>query len=175
MISDELVPPNPKELDKNTTISFSIATFAIFNLAESSSGFSKFILGATKEFCIISIEYTISLAPSHPAFMPGHRFCGTYQWPVFTKNLMNSPGFAGITCGGGGCMGINIIYITGLYACIFHRHIQATSPARQQLDLKYGRHLMKNHIQLLRLVFLHLFFGPIQDFPELPLLHHRLG
>ena len=64
MISDELVPPNPNEFDKNTTISFSTVFFAIFNLAESSSGFSKFILGATNEFCIIKTEYTISLAPA---------------------------------------------------------------------------------------------------------------
>src|SRR6187200_1976398 len=64
MISEELVPPKPNELDKNTIISFSIVLFAIFNFAESSSGFSKFMLGATNEFCIINTEYTISLAPA---------------------------------------------------------------------------------------------------------------
>src|ERR1700754_5105502 len=61
---EELVPPNPKELDKNIFISFSTVSVARFNLAEYSSGFSKLILGATKEFSIISIEYTISLAPA---------------------------------------------------------------------------------------------------------------
>ena len=52
----ELVPPKPKEFDKNTSIFFPVAVFTIFNFAESSSGVSKLILGAKKLLCIISSE-----------------------------------------------------------------------------------------------------------------------
>jgi hypothetical protein len=56
MIRVEFVPPKPKELDRNTSIFFSVAFVTIFNLAESSSGVSKLIFGATNEFCIMSKE-----------------------------------------------------------------------------------------------------------------------
>src|SRR5690606_11623917 len=64
MINDELVPPNPNELDRNNPKSFFRVSAAILILAECSSGCSKLILGATKPFCIISILYTTSLAPA---------------------------------------------------------------------------------------------------------------
>lgn len=50
------VPPKPNELDKKTSIFLWIVLGAIFSLAEYSSGCSKFMFGATKEFCIIRIE-----------------------------------------------------------------------------------------------------------------------
>jgi hypothetical protein len=53
---DELVPPKPKELDKNILKSLLIVVFVIFNLAAAPSGFSRLILGAINPFCIISME-----------------------------------------------------------------------------------------------------------------------
>lgn len=63
-MSDEFVPPNPKEFDKNKLIFLSTAVGLMFSLAENSSGFSKLMLGATKFSFIMIIEYTISLAPA---------------------------------------------------------------------------------------------------------------
>lgn len=60
----ELVPPNPKEFDKNVSNVFSTLSAGILSFAESSSGFSKFMLGAINPFFIINIEYIISLAPA---------------------------------------------------------------------------------------------------------------
>src|ERR1700749_5086456 len=61
---EELVPPNPKEFDRKVSISFMTVLVAMLSLAEYSSGFSKLMFGAINEFCIISMEYTISLAPA---------------------------------------------------------------------------------------------------------------
>ena len=55
-INDEFVPPNPKEFDKNTSMFLLIVLSAIFNLAESSSGFSKLIFGAMNPSRIMIIE-----------------------------------------------------------------------------------------------------------------------
>jgi hypothetical protein len=52
----ELVPPNPKELDRKILIFFEIVSQIILSLAEASSGVSKLILGAINEWCIISME-----------------------------------------------------------------------------------------------------------------------
>ena len=60
----ELVPPKPNELERKQLIFCSLVSGIMLILAESSSGFSKLILGAKKLFCIISSEYTISLAPA---------------------------------------------------------------------------------------------------------------
>lgn len=62
--SAELVPPNPNEFERMYFSSRSVVSFAMLSRAESSSGFSKFIFGATKLFCIIMMEYTISDAPA---------------------------------------------------------------------------------------------------------------
>jgi hypothetical protein len=56
MINVELVPPNPNELDRKELISFLVVFEAIFSFEVNSSGSSKLILGATKEFSIIKIE-----------------------------------------------------------------------------------------------------------------------
>src|SRR5688572_22334762 len=64
MIRLEFVPPKPNEFDKNTSIFLFVAFVMIFRLAECSSGVSKLIFGAMKEFSIIGMEYTISLAPA---------------------------------------------------------------------------------------------------------------
>ena len=56
MIKVELVPPKPNELDKKVSNCVSTRSVGIFNLAESSSGFSKLTLGAIKPFFIIIIE-----------------------------------------------------------------------------------------------------------------------
>ena len=55
-ISAEFVPPNPNELDKNTSIFLFKVFLTIFNFPESSSGFSRLILGAMNEFSIIINE-----------------------------------------------------------------------------------------------------------------------
>ena len=60
----EFVPPNPNELLKKVSNSTSTLSCGILIQAEASSGSSKFRLAAMKLFCIISIEYTISLAPA---------------------------------------------------------------------------------------------------------------
>ena len=64
MTNAELVPPNPKLLLNTVLISVSTVLAAILSFSEYSSGFSKFTLGATKLFCIIKVEYTISDAPA---------------------------------------------------------------------------------------------------------------
>ena len=56
----ELVPPKPKELERNTSKCLDILSAGIKSRAESSSGFSKFRFAAMKSFFIISIEYQIS-------------------------------------------------------------------------------------------------------------------
>src|SRR5690606_40283769 len=56
----ELVPPNPKELDKYISNSCFIVRETKFNSLMSSSGSSKLMLGAMNPCCIISVEYTIS-------------------------------------------------------------------------------------------------------------------
>ena len=56
MIKVEFVPPNPKELDKNTSIFLFVVLAMIFNFDESSSGVSKLIFGAMNDCSIISIE-----------------------------------------------------------------------------------------------------------------------
>mgnify|MGYP001689804566 CR=1 FL=1 len=60
----ELVPPNPKELERKALIGRSWVWVMIFSFWESSSKRSILILGAIKSCCIIRIEYTSSLAPA---------------------------------------------------------------------------------------------------------------
>ncbi len=55
-ISVELVPPKPKELERKVSKCVETRAPGMLSLAESSSGFSKLRLAATKSFFIINIE-----------------------------------------------------------------------------------------------------------------------
>src|SRR5690606_967737 len=85
IINVEFVPPNPKEFDKNTSIFLSKVCLMRFNLAASPSGFSKLIFGATKECCIINMEYTISLAPAIQHSCPVMDLVELTQGPLSPK------------------------------------------------------------------------------------------
>ena len=56
MISVELVPPNPNELERNVSNSRFTRWVGIFNGAEASSGSSKLRLGAMKPLFIMRVE-----------------------------------------------------------------------------------------------------------------------
>jgi hypothetical protein len=55
-MSDELVPPKPKEFERNVSNSKLTILLLILSFSDASSGFSKFIVGAINEFCIIKME-----------------------------------------------------------------------------------------------------------------------
>ena len=63
-ISVELVPPNPKELERNISKCASRVSGRMFRQAVSSSGCSKLRLPAMKPFFIIRMEYISSLPPA---------------------------------------------------------------------------------------------------------------
>src|SRR5690606_22311827 len=63
-ISEEFVPPNPKELERKQSKEWDSLSGTIHIFPECSSGFSKLILGAMNPFSIMIMEYTISLAPA---------------------------------------------------------------------------------------------------------------
>jgi hypothetical protein len=56
MISDEFVPPKPKEFDRKALISQGVVLVAMLSLAVTSSGFSRLIFGAAKPFVIMMVE-----------------------------------------------------------------------------------------------------------------------
>ena len=59
------VPPKPKLLFNMVLILIPVMVLeGIFKPFAHSSGFSRLMFGATKSFCIIIIEYTVSLAPA---------------------------------------------------------------------------------------------------------------
>ena len=77
MTRAELVPPNPNELLNTVPTSVSTLLAARLRPSAHSSGFSKLMFGATKLFCIISTEYTASLAPAIQ-----------HSWPVIDLVLL---------------------------------------------------------------------------------------
>ena len=59
----EFVPPKPKELERKTSMFLSTVIGVMFRFAESSSGVSKLVFGATKEY-ISTLEEKVKQYPT---------------------------------------------------------------------------------------------------------------
>src|SRR5690606_18605211 len=99
----ELVPPNPKELDKYISNSCFIVRETKFNSLMSSSGSSKLMLGARNPCSVIRVEYTIADAPAIQHLGPVMDFEQlTYGVPPYTSKMacasLASPSGVDVAC-----------------------------------------------------------------------------